>query len=165
MNDLAPGAGPQEKMRTIENLANYNRDHEESHVAIAKSALAAGMWQEAREHLEAVSVSNPSARICRYMAELVEAEGGDSKTSREWLRRASITDPDPAWVCDGCGNTVAEWEPICGQCEKFDILKWKTPPRVTVIENTGAGINYTKDLNALSVSATDNKNSNEIPAK
>ena len=161
MSNLAPGAGPLEKMRTLENLARYNKDHQESHLAIAKSALAAGMWLEAREHLEAASGTNPSARICRYMAELVEAENGDDETSREWLRRATTTDPDPAWVCDACGNTVAEWEPICGQCEKFDTFSWKNPPRVTLIEDEKDNEHDNQSNQTLSLS----KNGDEAPIK
>ena len=42
-------------MRTVEKLASYNKDHVESHLAIAKFALIAEMWQEAREHLTAAS--------------------------------------------------------------------------------------------------------------
>ena len=135
MGELASGAGPQEKMRTIERLAGYNRDHEESHLAIAKAALSAGMWHEAREHLLAAAQIHSSARVCRYMAELEEAERSDIDASREWLRRASVADPDPAWLCDECGNAVAEWEPVCGRCEKFDTLGWRIPPRVTRIDD------------------------------
>ena len=135
MEELASGAGPQEKMRTIERLAGYNKDHEESHLAIAKAALAAGMWQEAREHLLATEQAHPSARVCRYMAELEEAEHHDVDASREWLKRASVADPDPAWLCNDCGNAVAEWEPVCNRCEKFDTLEWKIPPRVTRIDS------------------------------
>ncbi len=134
MEELAPGAGPQEKMRTIEKLAGYNKEHEESHLAIAKSALAAGMWQEAREHLMAAAQLHPSARVCRYMAELNDAENGDMAAAREWLRRASLADPDPAWLCNNCGNAMAEWEPVCGRCESFDTLAWETPPRVTKLD-------------------------------
>ena len=165
MNDLAPGAGPQEKMRTLENLATYNKDHEESHIAIAKSALAAGMWQEAREHLDVVSGTNPSARICRYMAELVEAESGDGEASKEWLRRASITEPDPAWVCEGCGNTVTDWEPVCGHCENFDMLKWKTPPRVARLERIHQKEDDTQKPTSMPISGQDDKISNKIPTK
>jgi len=133
MEDLAPGAGPQEKMRTLEQLAGYNRDHAESHLAIAKAALAAGMWAEARQHLEAAAGENPPARVCRYMAELEERERGDVEASKEWLRKAASADPDSAWICGNCGNVVADWEPVCGRCKQFDRLSWGTPPRVTQI--------------------------------
>ena len=165
MSNLAPGAGPLEKMRTLENLARYNKDHQESHIAIAKSALAAGMLLEAREHLEAASGSKPSARICRYMAELVESENGDGETSREWLRRASTTEPDPAWVCDSCGNTVAEWEPICGQCEKFDTFIWKIPPRVTLMEDDPKKEYDSQAHQNLSLSGTNDEAKNKSTAK
>ena len=135
MAELSSGGGEQEKMRTIEKLANYNKDHVESHVAIAKAALVAGMWQEAREHLEAVANSDsteiPSARICRYMAELEESENSDNEASREWLKKAAIAEPDSAWNCNSCGQIMAEWEPVCNHCESFDTLEWRTPPRVT----------------------------------
>ena len=162
MKDLAPGAGPQEMMRTLENLAGYNKDHVESHFAIAKSALAAGMWREAREHLEAVSGTNPSARICRYMAELVDAENGDVNASREWLRRASLADPDSAWVCENCGNTVGDWEPVCERCEKFDSLQWKTPPRVTRMEFNEKSNGVTPTLQSVSQTGNTAKSSNDI---
>ena len=152
MSNLAPGAGPLEKMRTLENLARYNKDHQESHLAIAKSALAAGMWLEAREHLEAASGASPSARICRYMAELVESENGDGEASREWLRRASTTEPDPAWVCEACGNIVADWEPICGQCDKFDTFTWKNPPQVTLMEDEKDNEHDSQNHQTLSLS-------------
>ena len=86
MEELSSGTGVQEKMRTIEQLASYNKDHIESHLAIAKAALKAQMWLEAREHLNATLLTqktNPSARICRYMAELEEGEKHDIESSRE----------------------------------------------------------------------------------
>lgn len=135
MEELAPGAGGQEKMRTLEKLANYNKEHVESHIAIGKAALAAGMWAEARDHLEAAARKYPgdipSARICRYLAELEESENHDVEASREWLKKAADGDPDSAWICTDCGNVVGEWEPVCQRCENFDSLEWQVPPRVS----------------------------------
>ncbi len=135
MAELSSGVGAQEKMRTVEKLASYNKDHAESHLAIAKSALAAEMWQEAREHLEAVANANsddlPSARVCRYMAELEEGENHDVEASREWLKKAAIAEPDSAWNCTHCGQVMGDWDPLCNHCESFDTLEWRTPPRVT----------------------------------
>ena len=136
MEELSSGAGVQEKMRTIEQLASYNKDHIESHLAIAKAALKAQMWLEAREHLNASILpqkTNPSARICRYMAELEEGEKHDIEASRGWLKKAAMAEPDNAWNCNQCGQVTAEWEPICKHCQGFDTLDWRTPPRVTRI--------------------------------
>ena len=126
-------------------------------MAFAQSALVAGMWQEAREHLEAIADLNsaeiPSARICRYMAELEEGENSDIEASREWLKKAAIAEPDSAWNCSSCGQVMAEWEPVCNHCETFDTLEWRTPPRVTRLapvdlpaENTGEELGETIDM-------------------
>ena len=132
MEDLAPGGGGQEITRTLEKLANYNK---ESHIAIGKAALSAGMWEEARDHLEAAKRKYPgeipSARICRYLAELEEAENQDVEASREWLKKAADGDPDSAWICTDCGNVVADWQPVCDRCENFDSFEWQVPPRVS----------------------------------
>ena len=135
IGELSSGTGAQEKMRTVEKLASYNKDHLESHLAIARFALAAGMWREAREHLNAASadfqVEVLPARICRYMAELEERENHDLELSREWLKKAAIAEPDSAWNCNHCGQVAADWDPLCKHCENFDSLEWRTPPRVT----------------------------------
>ena len=136
MEELSSGTGVQETMRTIEQLASYNKDHIESHLAIAKVALKAQMWLEAREHLNAAILpqkTNPSARICRYMAELEEGEKRDIESSREWLKKAAMAEPDNAWNCNQCGQVTAEWEPLCKHCQGFDTLSWRTPPRITRI--------------------------------
>ena len=71
------------------------------------------------------------ARICRYMAELEEGENRDLEASREWLKKAAFAEPDSVWNCSHCGQVVADWDPLCKQCETFDSLEWRTPPRVT----------------------------------
>lgn len=131
MEEMSTGTGAQEHISAIERLAGYNRDHAESHVALAKAALAAGLWQETREHLEAAAGSDPPARVCRFMAELEELEKGDVEASREWLIKASLADPDPAWVCGHCGHALADWAPVCEKCGTFNPFTWETPPRVT----------------------------------
>jgi HemY protein len=137
IGELSSGVGAQEKMRTVEQLASYNKDHLESHLAIAKFALVAEMWHEAREHLVAASSNLQDealpARVCRYMAELEEGENHDLEGSREWLKKAAVAEPDSAWNCNHCGQVVADWGPLCKHCETFDSLEWRTPPRVTRI--------------------------------
>jgi len=100
-------------------------------VALARAALAAKRWSEAREHLETLARTHATSRVARLMAELEEGEKGDTDASRAWLKRATMAEPDAAWVCDHCGNVVADWEPVCGRCETFDGFFWLAPPRVT----------------------------------
>ena len=89
------------------------------------------------------------------MAELVEAEKGDVDASREWLRQASLADPDSAWVCKSCGNAITDWELVCGRCDTFDSLVWQTPPRVTRMESNkhGDGIQENSQSTSKSVNS------------
>ena len=119
-----------ERVKKAERLARANPDHRESHLTVAEAALEARLWGEARKHLTAAAGDAPTARICRLMAELEESEHGNAAAAREWLVRASLADPDPAWVCGECGNTVPDWAILCGNCEAFASFAWGTPPHV-----------------------------------
>ena len=48
-----------------------------------------------------------------------------------------MADPDPAWVCESCGNVAAEWTVLCGKCEDFNRFAWRTPPRIAHLAGPG----------------------------
>lgn len=121
-----------ERVRAAQRLTKNNLAHVESHIALATVALDARLWGEARKSLGAVG-DDPPARVCRAMAALEELEHGNAALAREWLMRATLADPDPAWVCDTCGNTVKDWRPVCGKCHAFDGYRWRTPPHVMAL--------------------------------
>jgi HemY protein len=125
-----PGSDALERLRALQHLADLNPGHAESHLTVARAALDARLWGEARKHLEAANGAAASAPACRLMAELEESENGDTVRAREWLTRASVADPGPAWVCSDCGMVVAEWTALCPKCSSFDSLSWRRPPRV-----------------------------------
>jgi HemY protein len=118
------------RAKAAERLARHNPDHPESHLAIAEAALEARLWGEARHHLGLAGGEAPPARVCRLIAELEESEHGDGATARAWLVRATLTDPDPAWVCGECGHAVADWQIRCDQCDALASFRWQTPPHV-----------------------------------
>ena len=104
----------------------------EGHIAIAEAALGAQLWGTAREHLGQAARRGPTARLCRLMATLEEAENGDADAARQWLLRASDAPPDPAWVCAGCGAPTPEWTLYCGACNAFDSLRWRAPASIAL---------------------------------
>jgi len=119
------------RVKASEKLAQINPEHVESHIALARAALAAELWGEARKHLQAAGAGSglePQARICRMMAELEERENGDMTKAREWLVRAGSAPGDEKWVCSDCGNAVDVWTAHCGNCNAFDSYVWRTPP-------------------------------------
>lgn len=133
------------RVKRFERLLSLRPDHLESHVALAGAAMAARLWGQARTHLERaqneLSNNDPPARIYRMMAELEEAEHDDTDAARRWLQRAGVAKPDEAWVCRDCGAQSVSWTPMCGKCQAFDTLEWRSPSRIgaLVLESAVAG--------------------------
>ncbi len=127
-----------QKFQATQHLAGLKPDHPESSIAVAAAALEARMWDKAREYLQPLLASGGSVRACRLMAELEESEHGDPARGREWLMRASHADPNPAWVCNHCGNAVAEWSALCGKCGNFDSFAWRAPAHIVSLTSEEA---------------------------
>jgi len=117
------------RVRLAEKLAGKYRQHVESRIIIARAALEARLWGEARDELETLLNDAPSARVYTLMAQLVETENGDLSGAREWLHKATEAPSNPAWVCESCGTVSVHWSAVCPKCHGFDSQKWQTPPQ------------------------------------
>lgn len=100
----------------------------EGHLALARAAIAAGLWGEARNHLRIAQDAAPTARVFRLWAELVRAERGDGPEARDWLAKAAGAPPDPEWVCGACGSDHDSWSATCIRCGRFDTIVWQSAP-------------------------------------
>ncbi|MEQ8697905.1 MAG: heme biosynthesis HemY N-terminal domain-containing protein [Bauldia litoralis] len=127
------GTDELKSLKAMETLEKLNPDHRDTHLAMARAALDAKMWGQARRHLQAGGREKPDAAYCRLFAELEQSEKGDIAAARDWLARAADAPPGPSWLCDDCGATAREWSALCGHCGAFDTLHWKTPPRVMAL--------------------------------
>ena len=145
------------RVRAAQFLSGLNPNHLESRLAVAEAALEARLWGVARAQLEAAVAAGATGRVCRLMATLYEAEHGDRDQAREWLLRAANAEPDPAWVCDSCGNAIFEWQAICGKCDDFNSFVWRTPARILSLHGTDDGLKLLdrEVLEALLVDAVD----------
>lgn len=127
---------PMARYTAAERLAKQKPGHIETRLMVARAAIDAKFWGKARDYLSPVILdcedSNKpvSARLCKLMAELEEAEHGNMEEAHVWLRRASVAEPDPLWVCSDCGNAVPDWSALCGNCWSFDTFHWGSPPHV-----------------------------------
>jgi len=133
--DARPTDDPVERLKRLGKLVAGQPDHRESHLVLARAALAAQLWGEARRHLKAAAGPGgldgaPGEPVCRLMAELEEAEHGDGAAARAWLTRAAEAPKGPAWVCGSCGALAPRWSARCAACGTFDALAWQPPPRV-----------------------------------
>jgi HemY protein len=118
---------PLKRVAVVRKLAAQKPDDLESHMALAQATLDAGLWGEARRHLDAAAGSNPSVRVCRLMAEVEERAQSDQAKVHEWLARAAEAPADKAWRCGACGAHHETWHSVCESCGAFGTLNWRAP--------------------------------------
>ena len=115
----------------------------DSHILVARFAMAAERWADAENALAPLTRRSPSVRVCYLMAE-IEADGRSNRdAARDWLARAADAPPDEAWVCTETGAVQAEWSAVCQASQLFGTLDWRVPHHLeqhapVVLGNRGA---------------------------
>ncbi len=122
---LRHGDSPADRLVRVRQLLRKASGGEEGAVALARAAIDAHDWDTALGALRPWLNENPSARIFLLMAELEEARSGDIGRVREWLRRARMARPDPAWVADAVVSPV--WLPV-SPAGALGAFAWREPP-------------------------------------
>lgn len=118
---------PLKRIGVIRRLVTRNADDIESHLALAKASLDAGLWGEARRQLETAGGSSPPVRVCRLMAEVEERANADQAKVHDWLARAAEAPADRSWSCTACGAHHETWRSVCESCGAFGTLQWRAP--------------------------------------
>ncbi len=120
--------------QSVQRLAETNRGHVESRLALAEAALGAQLWGVARQALMGLVPGRPSdvtadvlSQACRLQATLEERENANADLGRRWRAEAAAATPDSVWQCDGCGAVSREWTAQCAQCAAFDRFTWRVP--------------------------------------
>ncbi len=114
-----------DRLKRVKSLAGQRANTTVGGMAVARAALDAREFDEARENLKAVLRSEPVRGAFLMMAELEEAEHGDRGRMRDWLARAVRAPLDKAWVADGVVSR--EWQAVSPLTGKLDAFEWKTP--------------------------------------
>jgi HemY protein len=117
------GDSARERLARVQKLADKTPGQREAALAVARAALEAGAFETARAALSAY-LSAPTQRVAALMAEIEDAEHGDTGRVREWMSRAVNAAPDPVWSAEG---VVSEhWLPVTPS-GKLDGFEWKVP--------------------------------------
>ena len=129
---LAPVSDPMGRVKAARLLAQSNPQHVESRLLLARTELNAGLTGEARHQAEAAREAGLNQRrLWLLMADIAEAEHGDSEegreAQREALRQAASADPDPVWQCTVCRTPHRIWAAACRSCEAPGSLRWMSP--------------------------------------
>ncbi|PVB61525.1 heme biosynthesis HemY N-terminal domain-containing protein [Labrenzia sp. 011] len=114
-----------DRLKRVRSLSAQRANTPEGALAVAQAALEAREFDEARAQLKKVLQSEPSRKAFLLMAEVEEAEHGDSGRMRDWLARAVKAPLDKAWVADGIVS--AEWQAVSPVTGKLDAFRWMSP--------------------------------------
>lgn len=123
--DLRPGDTARDRLNRVKVLAHRVPGHPESLLAVARAAIDANDFGQARDILTPL-LAEPTQRVCLLMAEIEATEHGDHGKAREWTARAVRARRDPAWVADG--YVSERWLPISPLTGKLDAFVWIVPP-------------------------------------
>lgn len=125
--DVRPGDSSVDRLDRARRLFRLKQDSAEGRIALARAALNARDFKTARDAMAPLVApgERPTARMCRLMAEIEEAQHGDSGAVREWLARASRAPSDAAWIADGIISS--QWAPISPVSGKLDAFEWRQP--------------------------------------
>lgn len=123
ITEIYPGKKQYDKFKQ---LASANPAHPESRIMLAREAVRMGDFEEAKQQLQPLAGQDPDARVCRLMADIELASGGDRAVARDWMARAAVAAPDPVWVCRESGEVATVWSAI-SPAGAFDSLDWRRP--------------------------------------
>jgi HemY protein len=124
---LRPGDSAEDRLKRAKKLAKKNPNDPESKLSVARAAIEANHFAEARALLEPL-LGDPTQRACLLMAELEAAEHGDHGKAREWTIRALRAKRDPAWVAGG--YVSQEWLAASPRTGEIDAFIWTVPDAV-----------------------------------
>ena len=121
-----PGDSPKDRLKRVRELAAKTPSHREARIAVARAAIDAQAWGEARAALEPLVEDDLSARVCVLMARIEKGEKGDTGRVRQWLARAVAAPRDPTWVADNQASN--SWAPVSPVTVRLDAYEWREAP-------------------------------------
>jgi HemY protein len=122
--ELRSGESARDKLKRIEAGARRVPGHIEGALAVARAALDAQEFAEARRELSPY-LDRSTRRVCVLMARLERAERNDEGRAREWMARALNAPPDPQWTADGYVSD--RWLPVSPVSGRIDAFEWRVP--------------------------------------
>lgn len=120
-----PGDSAVDRLKRAQKLEALKPNTIESSMIVARMALEAGEFEQARTSVAAVLRNQPRESAYMLMADIEDAETGNEGKMREWLARAVRAPRDPAWTADG--YVSQRWAPFSPVTGEIDAFEWKIP--------------------------------------
>jgi HemY protein len=87
-----------------------------AHLELARLALAAKLWGQARTHLETAVQMTSGREAYRLLARLERLERQDEGKAAHWTELAASAAVPAAWVCGHCGQPSDTYNVVCPHC-------------------------------------------------
>lgn len=123
--ELYPLENSGDTHRRIKKIAHSAPSYPESLHMLAKAAIDAEQWPDARGALnDVINADMTSQKTFRLLALLERKQKNDQKASEELLQKAETSKPDNHWSCSACHKSTAHYLPLCQNCGEFDKINW-----------------------------------------
>ncbi len=123
------GDSAADRLVRAETLARQAPGQPESRLTVARAALEAREFGKTRQIMAPLingeEGNRPSVRTCLMMADIEEAEHGETGALFEWLQRAARAPHDPVWIADGVMSDT--WAPVSPVTGRIDAFVWESP--------------------------------------
>jgi len=120
-----PGDAAHDRLTRARKLEALKQNNPDSSMIVARAALDAREYREAREAAESAIRMQPREGAYLLLADIEEADSGDQGRVRQFLSKAVRAPRDPAWVADGFVSD--RWAPVSPITGKLDAFEWRAP--------------------------------------
>ena len=120
-----PGDAAHDRLTRARKLEALKQNNPDSSMIVARAALDAREYREAREAAESAIRMQPREGAYLLLADIEEADNGDQGRVRQFLSKAVRAPRDPAWVADGFVSD--RWAPVSPISGKLDAFEWRAP--------------------------------------
>lgn len=123
--DLNPQESSTETYRRLKVLCDSAPHFAESQHLLAKAAIAAKHWPEARKALDTLIGSDKASKeTYMLLAKLEAKQKNDYDAETKFQKVAEQKPHGNKWLCHACGSNPQHYFPVCDECGEFDSVKW-----------------------------------------
>lgn len=144
--DIAPentDKKPMKQLHFFEKVLALKPDSVDGQIAIARVAMDAGLWGEAKAYLAAAEKIQPLAEIYRLYADIERQSTKNEEMVRNWLLKASEAPAGKVWHCTLTGHIYDRWSAIAEPHGAFNTIEWGHPERnldTSMLMDTGESL-------------------------
>jgi HemY protein len=108
-----------------EKMTASHPNHRYTQQILAKLAIDAKLWGQARSHLEKLNKFTITKIYYQLMAHLEALQHPDQPhLAKNWLDQSAQAPQDATWTCVDCAHTYERWSLLCSSCHGIDSIHW-----------------------------------------